>query len=178
MEPQYVGLTQRGRRKVIQNRYAYVKEKDGPGAVSYWRCERKDELRCKGRMKMDGDLLVTTTGVHCHGPDPLKEATTKVKDTITERAAGTQESTHSIVQNAMIAAPVEASCQLPSVRSLKRKAQRDRIKAKNVPPNPGSLQELIVPPDYCETLSGDFFLLHDSGAGTGKQPLPCVFNHG
>ena len=69
----------------------------------------------------------------------------------------------------MIAAPVEASCQLPSVRSLKRKAQRDRIKAKNVPPNPGSLQELIVPPDYCETLSGDFFLLHDSGAGTGNN---------
>ena len=157
MEPQYVGLTQRGRRTVIQNGYAYAKEKDGPGTVSYWRCERKDELRCKGRMKMDGDLLVTTTGVHCHGPDLLKEATTKVKDTITERAAGTQESTHSIVRNAMIAAPVEASCQLPSVRSLKRKAQRDRMKAKNVPPNPGLLQELIVPPDYCETLSGRLF---------------------
>ena len=69
----------------------------------------------------------------------------------------------------MIAGPVEASCQLFSISSLKRKAQRDRIKAKNVPPNTGSLQELIFPPDYCETLRGDFFLLHDSGAGTGNN---------
>ena len=87
MEPQYVGLTQRGRRKVIQNGYAYVKEKDGPGTVSYWRCERKDELRCKGRMKMDGDLLVTTTGVHCHGPDPLKDPEQATSERQLERLA-------------------------------------------------------------------------------------------
>ncbi len=52
LEPEYETTTKKGRPKIISEGYAYVRDKVGrDGEVVYWKCERKDELHCKGRVK-------------------------------------------------------------------------------------------------------------------------------
>ena len=127
MEADHIGLTSKGKQKIIKDGYGYVKEKCGTGDVVYWRCERKDEFGCKGRLKTNDTTIAAITGMHSHAPEATRVAVATVTDAITRRAGVTQESTHTIVQAAVAAAPIEAVTQLPSVRSLKRKAQRESV---------------------------------------------------
>ena len=95
----------------------------------------------------------------------LEESNTGVE--LGKRSRETMESTHSIVSSIVADLTGEACSQMPKSSSLKRQCQRERTKAKNAPPNPGSLQEILLPEDYTMTRAGEDFLFHDSGPNAG-----------
>jgi len=80
-EPDYVTKTKRGRDKIIYQGYAYVKDKDG-AQVTYWRCEKKDELHCKGRVTTAEMKITKVVGEHCHAPEPGRKKLGETRDSI------------------------------------------------------------------------------------------------
>ena len=54
----------------------------------------------------------------------------------------------------------------PSSQRDNSQPHRDRLRVQNIPPNPGTLQDLQLPERYQETKGGDVFLLYDSGPET------------
>ena len=50
-----------------------MKEKCGTGDVVYWRCERKYEFGCKGRLKTNDTTIAAITGMHSHAPERKKK---------------------------------------------------------------------------------------------------------
>ena len=171
-EPDYIITpTQRGREKVIFRGYAYVKDKNGPNDVSYWRCERKDELFCKGRARMCSGKIKALVGDHNHAPEVERKEVATVRDCIAVHSQETVESTSQIVTSVLAQASFAAVVQLPHTKSLKRQSQRDRIRVQNVPPNPGTLQDLQLPDNYKNTIDGDLFLLYDSGPAAAENRM-------
>ena len=170
-EPDYITQTQRGREKVIFRGYAYVKDKNGPNDVSYWRCERKDELFCKGRARMCSGKIKALVGDHNHAPEVERKEVATVRDCIAVHSQETVESTSQIVTSVLAQASFAAVVQLPHTKSLKRQSQRDRIRVQNVPPNPGTLQDLQLPDNYKNTIDGDIFLLYDSGPAAAENRM-------
>ena len=170
-EPDYITQTQHGREKVIFRGYAYVKDKNGPNDVSYWRCERKDELFCKGRARMCSGKIKALVGDHNHAPEVERKEVATVRDCIAVHSQETVESTSQIVTSVLAQASFAAVVQLPHTKSLKRQSQRDRIRVQNVPPNPGTLQDLQLPDNYKNTIDGDLFLLYDSGPAAAENRM-------
>lgn len=169
--PDYVSKTKRGRDRLIFKGYGYVKDKDGPDAVKYWRCEKKDEQSCTGRMRTDGANIVALVGDHCHAPDATRQEVAEVRDRMSTRSRETMESTHQIVNGSLADTSLAACSQLPETRSLKKQCQRERTKASNAPPNPGNLVELQLPVQYTATRAGDDLLLYDNGPDAGNQRM-------
>ena len=58
-EPIHFSTTKRGRPKLIKGGFAYVQDKRGSENIPYWRCEKWDEMKCKGRLKTDGDVVIS-----------------------------------------------------------------------------------------------------------------------
>ena len=157
MEVDLKTTTKRGKEKLIHRGYGYVVDKVGKDGVVYWKCEEKDALSCKGRMRTRHGLVTAVTGNHTHAPDAMRGDVAKVRDQVSSRAATSQESTHQIVTAAVnSASPATVGC-LPSESVLKRTAQRTRVRAGNAPPNPTSLAELVIPQEYTTTANGDDF---------------------
>ena len=48
----------------------------------YWRCERKDELGCKGRITSQDDDILKATGHNNHTPEATLQEQAEVRDTI------------------------------------------------------------------------------------------------
>eukprot|EP00117_Sycon_ciliatum_P042009 scpid100264/ scgid30628/ len=80
--PDYVTTTKRGGLKWIYKVHGYVIEKRGREEVMYWRCERKDELGCKGRITSQDDDILKATGHNNHTPEATLQEQTEVRDTI------------------------------------------------------------------------------------------------
>ena len=80
--------------------YAYVKDKDGPNTV-YWRCERKDNLHCKGRLTTMDMKMTKVVGEHCHAPEPGKTSLAQTRDAVVARSRETLESSDQIVSSAL-----------------------------------------------------------------------------
>ena len=84
--PDYVTTTKRGGLKWIYKGHGYVIEKRGREEVMYWRCERKDELGCKGRIISQDDDILKATGHHSHTPEATLQEQAEVRDTIDNRS--------------------------------------------------------------------------------------------
>ena len=130
----YFTTTKRGKPKLILEGFGYVQDKRGSNGMVYWRCEKRDTLNCRGRVKTsDGGDVVFAPSAHCHAPDPAKEEIAIARDEIRRRAATTQESSHLIVTNETNRLSASAAASLPSRKALKRAVQRERVKQKCSP---------------------------------------------
>ena len=87
------------------------------------------------------------------------------------RAAESQEATHAIMTSFIGGLDEKHANHLPKINTLKKTIVRSRNKAKNVPPEPISLQHLNIPDSYSSTEKGEHFLLYDSGAEGGNQRI-------
>ena len=147
--------------------------KRGRDGVSYWRCERKLELNCKGRLKTQGEecKVVSASDKHCHAPDARREEVAAARETMVERARSTQESSHLIVTSAINSRCPSAAANLPSTRSLMRIVQRERAAVQGAPANPRNLADLQLPDEFRRSLDGNDFLLFDSGSESGDLRL-------
>ena len=171
-QPDYVGITSRGRPKLVKSDYGYVQDKRGRDEIVYWKCESRDEFACNGRLRTDAGLIVAYVGSHNHAPGATRAEVVKALTDVKEKAKSSQDSSHHIVTSATNAVSQEAVVQLPSGNALKRKVQRTRVTAGNVPPAPASLLDLQLPDRYLRTHTGDDCVLHDAGPEAGQ--LRCI----
>ena len=170
-KPGYVSETKRGIARYIFQGYGFVKDKYGPDNIKCWTCNKKDEMSCKGRMRTDGGRIVALVGEHNHAPDATMKEIAKIRDDISAKGQTTLESTHHIVNIALADSSQAAAAQLPETKTLEKQCQRQRARPVNVPPNPGSLQELVFPHQCTVTKGGAGILLHDDGVNGGNQRL-------
>ena len=87
MEVDLKTTTKHGKEKLIHRGYGYVVDKVGKDGVVYWKCEEKDALSCKGRMRTRHGLVTAVTGNHTHAPDAMRGDVAKVRDQVSSRAA-------------------------------------------------------------------------------------------
>lgn len=94
--------------------------------IAYWRCEKQDELKCKGRLKIDGDVIISESRNHCHALDPTSVEVVAALDfpMMNRRAEAIQESFHLILTTATNSRSGTAAANLPSQRTLARGIQR------------------------------------------------------
>lgn len=127
--PDYVTKTTRGGDKVIYQGHAYIKDRNGPEDVSYWRCELQKEFYCRGRLKMAGQKIVALLGSHNHAGEAARKEVAMVRDRITALSQETAESISEIVTIVLAEASGRTLALLPPVKSLERQAQRERARA-------------------------------------------------
>lgn len=105
---------------------------------------------------------------HNHTPDAAKLGAKRVVAEIRRKALTTSESPQAIVAAASQGLPASIRAQLPAIRVIKRNVQRVRHTVNYPLPAPNNLNDLIIPPEYQTTASGQNFLLYDSGPGNER----------
>ena len=142
--------SQKGHNQLIYRGHLSMKERIIDGKTD-WKCVCYKKIKCPARVQTLEDEMIKEPGEHNHAPDPAKIAAKKVVGEIKERAPVAQESTHQIVAAATVGLSAAVQGQLPAIPYLKRTVQRTRQGAVGAPPNPRSLEELVIPLEYQQT---------------------------
>lgn len=143
--------------------YLYRKDRICTTTIN-WRCTVKG---CKGRLitssaPNEGDVP-DVTGQHCHIPNPARAAVKQLHSRITERAVRTQDPPRRIIQDEVQTLPREAAASIRCNKNLAAMINRKRKRVHHAPPCPISRNGFIIPDNYTVTMSGEQFLLFDSG---------------
>ncbi|MCP3665952.1 MAG: hypothetical protein GY696_26220, partial [Gammaproteobacteria bacterium] len=153
--------------------YVYLKEKlSSDGERIFWRCERKGTCRARIHTDAESGRILKHIYDHGHAADCARVEVLRSIEHLKERAENTQESTGQVVTHATGGLSQAAKGKLPSQDLLKQAARRVRTVADRPPPNPDSLANLIIPPEYqsYEISRGvqDQFLFYDSHGGNDR----------
>ena len=148
--------------KLVEGGFVYGKQRV-IGDITHWQCEKRES--CKARLHTKGTQIIKRTNEHLHDSDIRHVRSMKVKIGMKRRARESIDHVHHIVGEELESATVETTIKLPKVDSLKRTIRRVSQSNNNVPAQPESLEELIIPLEYRLTAKGDDFLLYDSGPG-------------
>ena len=153
----------RGVRKALFKGYIYTRHRAGASSGT-WHCTERHS-KCKGRAKMNNiDSTVTIIKSHNHRPDfgtvKASKLMAKAKKRCIEEpnvlpAVVTREKYSQADHEALIALPRESSV----------KASLRRLRRKNLPQLPSSLEELENIPLEYQSINGDRWLIHDSVGG-------------
>jgi hypothetical protein len=128
----------------------------------YWRCEKRDALQCKGRAVttfIEGQYHLQKVTDHNHAAEASRVNVIRTVNTLKERGKETNEPPAEIIQTTTASISHEAHPYLPSCDALRQTI--NRIRSSDLPVEPESLNELIVPEDLTKTLSGSDFLVKD-----------------
>ncbi|KAK4876603.1 hypothetical protein RN001_009109 [Aquatica leii] len=150
--------SKRGKPKFIKDGFSYVFDKlSGDQLVGFYRCERK--YRCKARIHVQGGEVIKSLNYHSHNATHVTIEVNRMKTQIKRRAEETQKPTVQVINHCVRV--------LPSTSALRMMVRRKRNAIRNVPPNPLSVETLVIPPEYCEYSveegERENFLLFDSG---------------
>ena len=164
--------TQRGKRKLLRNNYMYVFQKDLADDMTSWECvqrrgSRKYPGTCNARLKLDaGDNFVESVNEHTHPPSKTQCEVSKIKAGIKRRAETTNETTQQVLARELVGVSAAAAVNLPALHHMRRTIRGQRQTNENLPPLPASIAAIpVLPVEYQTTLSGQQFLLYDSGVG-------------
>ena len=171
----FFGMTAKRKPLLVFNGFAYTVDKNGKGDTVYWRCEKRKD--CKARCKTVAGQVMKIVNEHTHFPDASRPVVQRAKEEIRQRASSTVEPTQAILQSVTNRLTVDEASSLPRPSSMKKAIQRERLRAGNVPPNPRSLQELVIPEQFQQTTTGEQFLLFDSGPGEARILIFSTFNN-
>ena len=165
-------LTQKGKRKACYRGYFYNFDKTSKENtnLTFWICENysKKQFKCKGRLHIKDEVVVKIQGEHNHAPNESKKQVFDLRAKIRDVASTSNEPTVALLANVTQEYPSSVVAQLASKNVLKRTVQQVRKKARNIPPEPRSLEELTIPECYQNLNDGTQFLLHDSGPGNER----------
>ena len=91
-------FTGRGARKLIRNRYQYVKQKDLASRLTSWKCIERRKGNCKAKVKSTAiDDFVEQVQEHPHAPPATRCELTKVCASIKRKASTTHHTTQQIL---------------------------------------------------------------------------------
>ncbi|XP_022160472.1 uncharacterized protein LOC111026661 [Myzus persicae] len=100
-------------------------------------------------------------GDHEHAPDAAGLESKKVIERI-KKASDSNQTTRNIISEAFSQSSMPIAARLPSTVALSRTIQRSRNRNNVPPPNPVTVDSLVIPSEYTLTLSNLPFLLYDS----------------
>ena len=141
--PDFWGISKRGMPKLVKPGYAYVQDQRGQDDVVYWRCERRDKLSCKGRLKTEDGSIVAYTGSHNHAGDATRAEVVGATTRVMELTKSSWDSSQRITSQATTNVSEVAAVALPSARALKRSIQRAITQAGNLTARSHSLVDII-----------------------------------
>lgn len=155
----------KGRPKLVFEGFVYVKQKElAKGVVSY-ECEmRRNEMRCKAKVKVRALEIVGKTNEHTHTPTIGRPEALKVCHSIKKRALDTEETAQQVISQELENISEEAAVHIPRIRSIRRKIRKCRQQACCPSPVPQSREAIVIPDMYKSTPHGEQFLLYDGGA--------------
>lgn len=161
----------RGGQQVLLGGFRYVYErKNVESDTFYWKCCEYNANKCKARLNTCGSSFSLRGVEHNHPPSPAKCEGKKVLGVLKTKALNSSEVPKSVIATVTAAVSPSVAALLPSVDQMKRTIQRIREKENCPAPLPTSLEEMQIPDSLLKTLTGNKFLLYDSGP-TNKRIL-------
>ena len=151
----------RGQDKINVHGFIMCKNKNCNNSY-YWHCEKRDALQCKGRAVttfVEGQHHLKKFTDHNHAAEASRFNVIRIVNTLKERGKETNETPAQIIQTTSAIISHEAHPYLPSRDALRQTI--NRIRSSDLPVEPESLNELIVPEDLTKTLNGSDFLVKD-----------------
>ena len=157
----------KGKNFLLVDNFTFYREKIYKGKY-FWRCTEYLTGKCLSRCHTKDNVITKRATDHNHVANIAKLEARKVINNIKERATTSREATHQIVSTASENIGPAVSGQLPSIVNMKQIVRRVRHEHQAPLANPTSLEELEIPEPYNKTVTGDNFLLHDSGPGSQR----------
>ena len=140
--------------------FAYRLDRTLKSGIKSFRCVNRD---CKGRIHVEGDVT-TVREQHNHVPDPAGMEVKHLQSEVRQRATTSHDTPRLIIQESQANLTDEAVAKMPQYKTLQRTVQQKR-KVDGAPTlNPNNVAEIDITDTLKQTLRGDNFLLHDSGA--------------
>lgn len=149
--------------------YRYLHSRRAKGR-RYWDCDRVRTKQCSARAvtndPADGAPVVVFKGPsessHLHAPNHEEVQADILTQTLKRKAAENPgQPPAQILRNELAGVSQGVRSEMPQREALTKAMRRQR--QKDMPANPGSLEEMgAVPQRYQKTLLGEKFLLHDS----------------
>ena len=118
------------------------------------------KTKCKGPCHTDLEKVKFHFHNHNHIADPINMQAIIIKNKIIEKAKISHESTKSIIANRLERIQNGVAATLPKIDSLKGSVRR--IRSKDFPRALSCIEELHIPEQFRNSLSGKAFLLFDS----------------
>ncbi|PKK63639.1 hypothetical protein RhiirC2_788617, partial [Rhizophagus irregularis] len=141
----------------------------------YWSCEFRKKYGCSGRAITDlegEEHILISTKEHSHAPEANRVDIVKTLDIIKEVASNTYDQSARIIQDAVININQSSYSYMPNKQALRN--QISRIRNKNGPSQPQSLNEIIVPIELHRTINGEEFLARDIEFGEERIMIFCA----
>ena len=170
--------TQRNKRKLIRNGFMYVFQKELSDGRQSWECvnRRGSKSRpgtCNARIRLDSlDNFVESVNEHSCIPSQQMCEVAAVKSAIKRRAETTNDTTQQILAGELATISPAASAILPVLSNMRRTIRSQRQTNENLPPLPPSRADIpVLPAEFQTTISGQQFLLYDSGVADVNRIL-------
>ena len=153
----------RGQDKINVHGYLMVKDKNRDDSY-YWCCEKRNALECGGRAVtklVEGQHYLQKVTDHNHAAEASRVGVINAVNSLKERAKETNELPVQVIQTVITSNTSEVYPYLPSRNALHQSI--NRVRNSELPVEPDSLDDLIIPEDLTKTLDGtDDFLIKDS----------------
>ena len=159
--------TERGKRKLLRNGYMYVHRRNLSEGSSMWECIYwRKGYQCNANVKLSPlDELHEQT----YALLQTECQVTKVKSGIKRRAEETEGTTQQILSTELRNISNEVAANLPSLETLRRNIHHSR-QHRNMLPTLAHREDISdLPQTYRTTVSGDSFLVYDSGVGDKER---------
>ena len=150
-----------GNLKVNIHGYLYVKEKS-VNQRYYWCCEFRRRYNCSGRAVTDlegEEHILISTKEHSHAPEASRADVTKTLETLKKAASNTHVQPAQIIQDTIINMPESSYSYMPNKQALGK--QISRVRNKDGPSQPQSLDQINVPIELRRTIKDEEFLVRD-----------------
>ena len=157
--------------KNARNGYLYVFKKMLATDVHCFECElRRKGNQCKAMIKLDIDGEIIGEGnLHTHAPSQKQVEVAKVKANIKRKAQKTTDTPQQILGAELRNISQDAAANIPSTLTLRRNIRKAR-EDNDAPHNPVTREDIpILPEQHQNTVTGEPFLIYDSGVGDQER---------
>jgi hypothetical protein len=162
-------LSIRGKEKFTTGGFIYVFDAASKNdeTVKFWRCERKQ--MCKARIHTRDGEVIRKVNVHTHDSSAIDVEVAQVVTKMKRRAEETNEGTVVVINECLRNTSQACHGRLPNIGAMRKLIRRKRNEIQAAPPNPTTLEELVIPESYSLYTVQDGvqenFLLADDGEG-------------
>lgn len=158
--------SEKGRPRLVSKGFLYHRDSEQKG-VTYWRCihqrNASDSINhCPGRAVTSNDEITKETE-HNHSGEASLIAKEQIVDKMKDVARTSTKSGHEIIAQTSASISESVVPLLPSTSSLKRAFRHIRSAQENHPEHPMRREDIVLPPQFCETEKNANFLLYDKG---------------
>jgi len=122
--------SERGQLKLMYDDFVYVKQKNLLKGVVSYECENRKRAKCKARIKICGNEIVSYARNHNHPPDKCRVEILQIKREIKNKAIYTQETAKQIITEAVHTVSLDALGHLPPLNHMSRTIRRYKKQAR------------------------------------------------